>query len=105
MKKEIKLPEELTDYHYSMEYLTKLIGKTINLFSIKGTISGKITGLVEVQHNNMIGYNAPEHPIGMLCYELSNGAKIRMDFIVAVMLIEGGFARNANGTEEYEIIG
>ncbi len=100
MNKKIKLPEGFTDFHYSTDYLRKLIGK--NLYDCRLGRSQKIIGLKEVKYNNTLSYESI-HIIDKLGYELENKAVYKMDYLVAVMLIEGGYAKDAIGYE-YEII-
>ena len=78
-----------------MEYLKKLIGKRVHFWR-DGYTTDKITGLSAIQYS---GFNYPphKHPIERLEYEVGSGYKFKLDYIIVVMLIEGGYAMDALG--------
>lgn len=98
MQKEIKLPNEFTSEHTSMDYLKKLIGKKIfHYVSGSGYVSDEIIELSEIMYNNSFKISYREDVIKRLRYECVNGSKFELDYIIAVMLIEGGYAEDAIG--------
>ena len=100
VKKEIILPEEFKEEHSSTEYLQKLIGKRVHFWR-EGYTTDKITGLSAIQSS--VGYPPHKHPIERLEYEVGSGMKFRLDWIIVVMLIEGGYAQDAIGYK-YNIV-
>ncbi len=101
MKKEIKLPEKLTQEHNTLAYFNKLAGKIIRTNADPAPTNGKygkvITCIQTTQRvpNNKSFPSAVRYKTETFVLEIS--------FLVMCSLIEGGYAMDAFGFE-YEVI-
>jgi hypothetical protein len=98
--KEIKLPiGGFTDEHKSADYFNRLIGKSIMDSRFLGEnnkpfIHSKIVGCIRAKRTDL-RQNFPDE----LAYKKEDNTEIIISWLVAVELIEGGFARDAYGFE------
>lgn len=96
--KQIKLPDHITAEHKSENYLRRLIGRSLIEYKMMNNIPGNILELTAISHVT----NERDFP-DKVRYATEFAGEITLDWIVAVALIEGGYARDNFGFE-YEIV-